>query len=197
MVGQIMANQLEGYQSVAERIELWWAKWPDGRIDSKIIYQDGTRYIVQTDLYRDVSDLVPFSTDYAEEIRTAQNRFPLENAITSSIGRSLHTGGLSKFSEGIPRPSFDEMRRVQLQVVPKPEVGLTATTEHDPWTSFGEAVDTVANGLVAGTPILDVPECQHGPMAFKEGTGKTGAPYKGFVCTNKNREFQCPPRWQK
>ena len=196
MAGQIMGNQLEGYQSVAERIELWWAKWPNGRIDSKIIYQDGTRYIVQTDLYRDVNDLVPFSTDYAEEIRTAQNRFPLENAITSSIGRSLHTGGLSKFSEGIPRPSFDEMRRVQLQVVPTPEVGLTATTEHDPWTSFGEAVDSVANDLVTGVAILDVPTCQHGPMAFKEGQGKNG-PYKGFVCTNKNREFQCPPRWQK
>ena len=191
-----MGNQLEGYQSVAERIELWWAKWPNGRIDSKIIYQDGTRYIVQTDLYRDVNDLVPFSTDYAEEIRTAQNRFPLENAITSSIGRSLHTGGLSKFSEGIPRPSFDEMRRVQLQVVPTAEVGPLVATEHDSWTSFGEAVDTVANGLVTGEAILDVPTCQHGPMAFKEGQGKNG-PYKGFVCTNKNREFQCPPRWQK
>jgi hypothetical protein len=131
------------------------------------------------------------------EIRTAQNRFPLENAETSAIGRMLHNAGLSKFSEGIPRPSFDEMRRVQLQVVPTAEVGLTVTTEHDPWTSFGEAVDSVANGLVTGTAILDVPECQHGPMAFKEGTGKTGAPYKGFVCTNKNREFQCPPRWQK
>ena len=192
-----MANQLEGYQSVAERIELWWAKWPDGRIDSKIIYQDGTRYIVQTDLYRDVNDLVPFSTDYAEEIRTAQNRFPLENAITSSIGRSLHTGGLSKFSEGIPRPSFDEMRRVRIDDLPTVQVGMTVTQESDPWSSFGSAVDSVSNSLVTGTAILDVPECQHGRMAFKEGTGKTGAPYKGFVCTNKNREFQCPPRWQK
>jgi len=191
-----MSNQLQGYQSVAERIELWWEKWPNGRIDSKIIYQDGTRYIVQTDLYRDVNDVLPFSTDYAEEIRTNQNRFPLENAITSSIGRSLHTGGLSKFSEGIPRPSFDEMRRVRIDELPTVQVGMTVTQEADPWTSFGEAVETVANNLVAGTAILDVPSCQHGPMAFKEGQGKTG-PYKGFVCTHKNREFQCPPRWQK
>jgi len=100
-----MTNQLAGYQSVAERIEQWWILWPLGRIDSKIIFQDGTRYIVQTDLYRDVNDLVPFSTDFAEEVRTNQNKFPLENAVTSSIGRSLHTAGLSKFSEGIPRPA--------------------------------------------------------------------------------------------
>lgn len=192
-----MANQLEGYQSVAERIELWWEKWPSGRIDSKIIYQDGTRYIVQTDLYRDVNDVLPFSTDFAEEIRTNQNRFPLENAITSSIGRSLHTGGLSKFSEGIPRPSFDEMRRVRIDDTPMVQVGMTVTQEADAWSSLGEAVEQVGNGLVAGTAILDVPQCQHGPMAFKEGVGKSGSPYKGFVCTHKNREFQCPPRWQK
>jgi len=192
-----MVNQLAGYQSVAERIELWWEKWPQGRIDSKIIYQDGTRYIVQTDLYRDVQDLVPFSTDYAEEIRTASNRFPLENAITSSIGRSLHTGGLSKFSEGIPRPSFDEMRRVRTDEQAIVEVGMKVSTETDPWASFGEAVDTVANHLVTGTAILDVPSCQHGHMLFKEGVGKTGKPYKGFVCSSKQRDFQCPPRWEK
>lgn len=193
-----MANQLEGYESVSERIEKFWMKYLEiGRIDTDVIFQDGTRYVVKAFGYREITDPAPFASGLAEEIRTAQNRFPLENAETSAIGRMLHNAGLSKFSEGIPRPSFDEMRRVQLQVVPTAEVGLTVASEHDPWTSFGEAVDSVANGLVTGAAILDVPTCQHGPMAFKEGTGKTGAPYKGFVCTNKNREFQCPPRWQK
>jgi hypothetical protein len=196
-----MTNQLAGYQSVAERIEQWWILWPLGRIDSKIIYQDGTRYIVQTDLYRDVNDLVPFSTDFAEEVRTNQNKFPLENAVTSSIGRSLHTAGLSKFSEGIPRPSFEEMRRVRLEAVPDMpmgEVEIQISEQRDPWSSFGEAVDTVANNLVTGTAILDVPHCQHGAMRFLENISKTtGKPYQGFVCTEKNRELQCPPRWKK
>jgi hypothetical protein len=192
-----MANQLENYESVAERLEKFWVKYPSGRIESKVIFHDGTRYIVQTDLYRDVNDLVPFATDFAEEIRTSQNRFPLENAVTSAAGRAMHTGGLSKFSEGIPRPSFDEMRRVRLEVVPTAEVSMTVTQERDPWSSFGEAVETVGNDLVTGTAILDVPQCQHGAMAFKEGVGKTGKPYKGFVCPSKNRDFQCPPRWEK
>jgi hypothetical protein len=155
------------------------------------------RYIVQTDLYRDVNDMVPFSTDYAEEVRTNQNKFPLENAVTSSIGRSLHTAGLSKFSEGIPRPSFEEMRRVRLEVVPEPtaQVTMTVTEARDPW-SFGAALDNVGNELVTPTAILDVPTCQHGPMAFKEGVNsKTAKPYKGFVCTEKNRDFQCSARW--
>jgi hypothetical protein len=89
-----MTNAFEGYHSVAERIEKFWIHYPMGRIDSKLIFQDGTRYIVQTDLYRDVQDLIPFATDIAEEIRSNANRFPLENCVTSSIGRALHPAEL-------------------------------------------------------------------------------------------------------
>ena len=164
-----------------------------GRIDSKLVHQDGNRYIVQTDLYRDAQDLIPFATDFAEEIRSGSNRFPLENCVTSSIGRALHTGGISKFSENANRPSFEEMRRVGLSVVPEPMA--TMTEQRDPW-SFGAALDNVGHELTTPTAILDVPSCQHGPMAFKEGVnGKTGKAYKGFVCTEKNRDFQCPARW--
>jgi len=192
-----MANPLENYESVAERIEKFWIHYPMGRIDSKLIYQDGNRYIVQTDLYRDVQDMIPFATDFAEEIRSSSNRFPMENCATSSIGRSLHTGGISKFSENANRPSFEEMRRVGLAVVPEPSatVTMSVTEQRDPW-SFGAALDNVGHELTTPTAILDVPTCQHGPMAFKEGVnGKTGKPYKGFVCTEKNRDFQCPARW--
>jgi hypothetical protein len=190
-----VANPLENYESVAERIEKFWIHYPMGRIDSKLVHQDGNRYIIQTDLYRDTQDMIPFATDFAEEIRSSSNRFPLENCVTSSIGRALHTGGISKFSENANRPSFEEMRRVGLSVVPEPTASVTATVERDPW-SFGAALDNVGHELTTPTAILDVPSCQHGPMAFKEGVnGKTGKPYKGFVCTQTNRDFQCPARW--
>ena len=164
-----------------------------GRIDSKVVHQDGNRYIIQTDLYRDITDMIPFATDFAEEIRSNSNRFPLENCVTSSIGRALHTAGISKFSENANRPSYEEMRRVGLSVVPEPTP--TVAEQRDPW-SFGAALDNVGTALVTPTVILDVPSCQHGPMAYKEGVnGKTGKPYKGYVCTEKNRDFQCPARW--
>ena len=50
---------LENYETVAERIEKFWMRYANGRIDQKIIHQDGTRYIVQTDLYRDATDMLP------------------------------------------------------------------------------------------------------------------------------------------
>jgi hypothetical protein len=191
-----MANPLENYESVAERIEKFWMHYPMGRIETKLIFQDGSRYIVQTDLYRDVNDLVPFATDFAEEVRSNANRFPMENCATSSIGRSLHTGGISKFSENANRPSFEEMRRVGLSVVPPTaDITMTITETRDPW-SFGAAVEGVGKELTSPTAVLDVPSCQHGAMIYKEGVNaKTGKAYKGFVCTEKNRDFQCPARW--
>jgi hypothetical protein len=174
-----MAIPLEGYESVAERIEKFWVKYPNGRIDVNIVFQDGTRYIVQTDIYKDITDSLPFATDFAEEIRSSANRFPLENGSTSAIGRALHTGGLSKFSENSNRPSLEEMKRVERPIVAAPKQELP-NGSYDPW-----AVNNVI-AEVAGT-LTGAKSCAHGLMIRKEGVGKTGKPYKGWVCPDNVR----------
>ena len=173
-----MVSALEGYETVAERIEKFWAKNPNGRIDVKIVFQDGTRYIIQTDIYKDLGDALPFATDFAEEIRSTANRFPLENCSTSSIGRALHTGGLSKFSENQNRPSLEEMRRVERPVVTAPKEALP-NGSYDPW-DMTKAVAEIGE-------ILTGRSCVHGVMIRKEGVGKTGKPYKGYVCPDNVR----------
>ena len=188
-----MPNALEGYESVAERLEKFWNMYAAGRISTEIVYQDGQRYIVKSDLYRDINDLIPFATDYAEEIRTSANRFPLENASTSAIGRSLHTGGLSKFSDGIARPSFEEMRRVNLSVVQSTESEVTEA--RDPW-SFGSAVDSTVNAIIAGEAPSEAPLCAHGHRIWKEGESARGK-YAGWVCSEKNKANQCKAEWLK
>jgi hypothetical protein len=172
-----MAN-LENYETVAERIEKFWAKYPNGRIDVKIVFQDGTRYIIQTDIYKDLSDALPFATDFAEEIRSSANRFPLENCSTSSIGRSLHTGGLSKFSENQNRPSLEEMKRVERPIVTAPKEAIP-NGSYDPW-DMTKAVAEIGE-------ILTGRSCVHGVMIPKSGVGKTGKPYKGHVCPDNVR----------
>jgi hypothetical protein len=186
-----MPNALEGYESVAERLEKFWTLYPGGRVSVEIVYQDGQRYIVKSDLYRDINDLIPFATDYAEEIRTSSNKFPLENASTSAIGRSMHSGGLSKFSEGIARPSFEEMRRVNLAVVPN--AGEAANEARDPW-SFGSALDSTVNAIVAGDTPSEAPICNHGHRIWKEGESARGK-YAGWVCSEKNKANQCKAQW--
>jgi hypothetical protein len=175
---------LENYETVAERIEKFWIKYPSGRIHTQLIHQDGTRYIAQCDLYKDVTDPFPFATDYAEEIRTNNNRFPAENAITSAIGRALHTGGISKFSEGIARPSAEEMSRVSW-TAPIDEPTLIAQT-------MGGVIEQVATG----TAPNEAPQCSHGHMLAKMGISpKTNKPYSGWVCSSTNRDSQCKPIW--
>ena len=173
-----MALPLEGYETVAERIEKFWVKYPNGRIDVKIVFQDGTRYIVQTDIYKDLTDALPFATDFAEEIRSSANRFPMENGSTSAIGRALHTGGLSKFSENQNRPSLEEMKRVERPVVTAPKEALP-NGSYDPW-DMTKAVAEIGE-------ILTGRSCVHGVMIPKSGVGKTGKPYKGHVCPDNVR----------
>ena len=191
-----MPNLLEGYETVAERIEKFWNQYPNGRIDVQLIHHTGDRYIVQTAIYKDMSDTAPFATDFAEEIRSTANRFPLENCSTSSIGRALHTGGLSKFSEGANRPSLEEMKRVErpISAPMTASVEMTVTETRDPW-SFSAALDNVGSAIVIGDLPGEAPQCVHGHRLRKEGIGKTGAPYKGWVCSEKSRDRQCPAIW--
>jgi hypothetical protein len=189
---------LENYESVAERIEKFWNHYLGiGRIDTELVYQDGTRYIVKAYGYRETTDLVPFATGYAEEIRSNANRHPIENAETSAIGRMLHAAGISKFSDGIERPSLEEMRSYQnkLSVVPPiAEAELTVKESRDPW-SFGSALETTESAIVAAVQDANGPQCKHGFMNHKSGIGKTGKPYDGYVCPETDRNQQCKPVW--
>jgi len=189
---------LENYESVAERIEKFWNHYLGiGRIDTDLVYQDGTRYIVKAYGYRETTDLVPFATGYAEEIRSNANRHPIENAETSAIGRMLHAAGISKFSDGIERPSLEEMRSYQnkLSVVPAmAEVELTVREARDPW-SFGSALESTESVILAAVEQANGPQCRHGFMNHKSGVGKTGKAYQGYVCVETDRNQQCKPVW--
>jgi hypothetical protein len=184
---------LENYESVAERIEKFWNHYLGiGRIDTDLVYQDGTRYIVKAYGYRETTDLVPFATGWAEEIRSNTNRHPVENAETSAIGRMLHNAGISKFSDGMARPSLEEMRSYEskLSVVPAlAEVAMTVKEARDPW-SFNAAIEATETAIVSGGA-----QCKHGFMNHKSGVGKTGKPYEGYVCPETDRNQQCKPVW--
>jgi hypothetical protein len=189
---------LENYESVAERIEKFWNHYLGiGRIDTELVYQDGTRYIVKAFGFRETTDLVPFATGYAEEIRSNANRHPIENAETSAIGRMLHAAGISKFSDGIERPSLEEMRSYQnkLSIVPPmAEVELTVKESRDPW-SFGSALEATESAIIGPVSESGFLVCKHGERTHKTGVGKTGKPYEGYVCPETDRNQQCKPVW--
>jgi len=174
---------LDNYETVAERIEKWWSRYLEiGRIETELIFSDGNRYVIKASGYREMTDLVPFATGYCEEIRSNANRHPLENAETGAIGRMLHNAGISKFSDGIPRPSREEMKSVENRLTVVPEI---IENEIDPW---------VVHPIQQNSSSYALMTCKHGEMSWKEGTNAKG-PYSGWVCKQTDRAQQCKAVW--
>ena len=109
---------LDSYIDVAERIEQFYAKYPNGRIITELLNVAGwngkqTQFIVKSYMY---DGDVLLSTGLAEE--SFSNSGPnqtsaLENAETSSIGRCAANLNFATTREGKrQRPSRQEMEKV-------------------------------------------------------------------------------------
>lgn len=190
------ATFLADYETANSTIKRYWSEFPTGRLNPVIEDIDLTKgYIfVKTEVYRDFNDPYPTAVDYAygnvSFYPENMKKWFVEDTVTSSISRAIK---LLTPSEA--RPSLEDMRRVEVFAeVPYPK------KVEDGWTpvevsSFGEAVEDLGGQLVEGNQAN--PQCSHGAMLRKEGVNaKTGKPFKGFVCSSKNRDFQCKPVWE-
>lgn len=108
---------LENYSEVKDRLKLFWAKYPQGRIITEMIHLDaadvGQRMvIVKAELYGDLEDERPLTTGLSQ---TREGTFGanktafIENCETSAVGRALANLGFS----GDLRPSREEMEAVK------------------------------------------------------------------------------------
>ena len=103
------------YASVQERLPLFWKDCPRGRINTEIVTDDGTRIIVRADLYADITDAVPTTTGFAEEVRGSSmvnKTSAIENCETSAIGRALAN---YQYQGSKKRASLEEMVKVYRQ----------------------------------------------------------------------------------
>ena len=184
---------LESYETVDERLEKFWEKYPDGRIATELVSAQEGRYIVQAFIYKTYADSVAFATGLAEETistRGVNATSACENAESSAIGRALHTGGISKHSEGKPRPSREEMVKVARTKLAEPtKEYIPVVNESDPWTIKTVAAPTtsaeavaVVKDIIGGTTDKDVPRCPHGEMHWAHGMTKANKPWGHFKC---------------
>jgi hypothetical protein len=103
------------YAEVAERLPLFWKDCARGRITTEIIVDDGTRIVIRAELYADITDTVPTTTGYAEEVRNSSmvnKTSALENCETSAIGRALAN---YQYQGSKKRASLEEMVKVYRQ----------------------------------------------------------------------------------
>lgn len=185
---------LNDYETVETRLAKFIADYPDFRIDTELESLADNRFIVKAYLYRTFADAVAFSTGYAEEKvtdRGVNSTSALENCETSAIGRALANAGYA--SKG-KRPSREEMAKVNKASSNDWESFVSERPKEKPEPAPLEAsVDILAAALGAEI-VEEIPKCKHAEMRLKEGTGKTGKPYRGYVC-RVSGDDQCKPIW--
>jgi hypothetical protein len=206
---------LEDYETVEERLAKFWKDHPEGRIETKLIVNTPTQYIVWSAIYRDSADVQPWATGLAEE--TVQGRgvnatSALENCETSSLGRSLANAGYATKGK---RASREEMTKVAAKannetLVQQTKAKMADTAkeyvpvpvESDPWNqSFAAPVQTMEQAVsmvkdvLGGTPTDE--SCIHGARVWKTGTSKAGKPWGHWKCMAQilGDAERCEPIW--
>ncbi len=104
--------ELDDYTPVADRIELFYSKFPNGRITTTLLSANDSEVVIKAFVYRLAEDRLPAATGLASE-RFGDGEINmhscLENTETSAIGRALANLG---FAASRRRPSREEMEKV-------------------------------------------------------------------------------------
>jgi len=190
---------MDGYELANDTIRRFWIEFPMGRLATEIVQEKSDLekgYVTfKAEIFRDYDDSKPSATGHAfGNVATYQptmKRFYVEDTETSSLARAIKT--LSPSSQ---RPSHEDMVKVEgltlVPDMPTASFDIQVSESRDPW-SFGSVLESTA----AEIPAPNAPaSCRHGSMGWKEGTSeKTGKPFQGWVCQEKNRDQQCKAIW--
>ena len=200
---------LADYETVEVRLEKFIKDYPTFRIATELELVEKDRYIVKAYLYKVDSDVIAWSTGYAEETvssRGVNQTSALENCETSAIGRALANAGYAPKGK---RPSREEMSKVVATKVAKPPVQEVKADDQDYWTTpvneykgvvdapvtLEKAMENVAAIMGTGEAV-EAPSCEHGHMIWREGQ-KNGKAWGGYFCGYATRigEAKCPTKW--
>jgi hypothetical protein len=127
---------LNQYQTVQERVDLFWKKYPAGRFKLDIVSMTDNQVVIKASVWTDKNDKHPTTVDFAEErIGTSPvNKVShVENCATSSLGRAISALG-GEFSPKGKRPSRQEMEKV-----------VRATAKD--WSAMADALGNDIEGL--------------------------------------------------
>ena len=210
---------LEDYETVEERLAKFWKDHPEGRIETKLIVNTPTQYIVWSAIYRDSADVQPWATGLAEE--TVQGRgvnatSALENCETSSLGRSLANAGYATKGKRASREEMtkvakatevkETIQQVKAKMADTSKEYVPVAKESDPWTQWEaappqtmETAVEMVKQVLGGTAADE--SCVHGARIWKTGTSKAGKPWGHWRCSAQvtrdmpGGEQPCDPIW--
>lgn len=104
---------LADYQTVQDRIEIFWSLYPEGRIFNDIVLTNEKEVIIKCSVWKDRMAQLPDATDFAQEPITEKginSVSAVENCATSATGRALSLLG-GELSPSKKRASATEMEK--------------------------------------------------------------------------------------
>jgi hypothetical protein len=146
---------LSEYETVDERLHKFWDQYPNGRVQTDMVFYDEKRVVFKASLFKDADNEHPAATGYAEEVfgSSPVNKTSfVENCETSAIGRAASNMALSAKGK---RPSQTEMSKANRRSdAPAPSAGgmtkaqIKWATEQIGKAYPGEEVHIVASDLL-------------------------------------------------
>ena len=128
---------LDAYETVELRLRRLYAKFPEARVLTDLVFHNDRSFIVKAEIYFDRDDMTPVAHGYAEEIVGASpvnKTSALENCETSAIGRAISNSSLCLDAAEGKRPSRSEMEKVE-RYSKEPRM---AVTKEKQWTPADE-----------------------------------------------------------
>jgi len=113
---------LSQYQTSQERIDLFWKRYPNGRLNIELVSFTPEQVVFKAEVYLNKDDVDPVTVDYAEErlgSSPVNKTSFVENCSTSAIARAISLLG-GEFSPKGKRPSASEMSKVNRLNEPAP-----------------------------------------------------------------------------
>jgi hypothetical protein len=105
---------LSAYQTVQERIDLFWELHPNGRFNLEIVSMTPDQVVIKSEVWTDIAEEKPRAVDFAEErfgSSPVNKSSFIENCATSSLGRCISQLGGALSPKG-KKASAEEMAKV-------------------------------------------------------------------------------------
>ena len=123
-------NPIQDYVTVAERIERFYERYPEGRLITHIVEHDAERgfILMRAEVYRNPEDTLPAATGHAYELKSegyVQRTSYIEVCETSSIGRALAMAGFEVKRGIASREEMEKSARAAREPAPARDKQLT------------------------------------------------------------------------
>ncbi|WP_061566359.1 hypothetical protein [Heyndrickxia coagulans] len=118
-------DALKDYVEVNVRVEKFWEKYPNGRIQTDLVSWENGVIVMKANVYKDINDQIPSANGFAyeKEGSTFINKTSaLENCETSAVGRALALLGF-EIKKSIA--SREEVENAKLQQREEPQSTIT------------------------------------------------------------------------